>query len=593
MKIRSKIIGLVSIFTVGFASFWAVSQNTLNFSSVGGPVFEQLIEGEHLVADILPPPLFIIEARVTAIELSIETDVVKRQLLIEKSQQLAKDFEDRKNHWNNSLPGGDVKSLLVDGSSKTAAEFFNVMNAEFLPLVRDGKLTEALKIRTDKLEPLYTSHRIAIDRLVEKVNAWTEDVKDQSVASVKSRQTTMTWIGCGLVAAVLGLSWLLGRQINASVESIVSGVRQIAQGSGDLTLRVKAKCNDELGAVADGLNRFVDAMHDTIFELIEQTKGVASGSMEIATANDKVASVVSQQRAATQEVSRAVSELAESIHHVARQSTEASDNASESGRVAMTGSEVVDKTVASVRSIAGVVSDSAQSMSQLEDSGNKIAKAIEVINDIAEQTNLLALNAAIEAARAGEHGRGFAVVADEVRKLADRTTRATEEISQTVRAISQDTRSAAERMKDCLLQVNAGVDMAEQAGQALVNITRGAENTVGAIRTIAAAAEQQAAATTQISASVATISSGASETESAASQCVGTSSDLRERAATLQGLIGAFRLQNDRRSKGRVERLRPEGTPEWAAGTSATKRETVSAPNPRANAGGSKNRKAA
>jgi len=446
------------------------------------------------------------------------------------------------------------------------------MNAEFLPLVRDGKLDEANKIRENKLEPLYASHRASIDKLVEKVNTWTDEVKSQSVARIAARQAMMTWIGGGLIAAVLGLSWLLGRQINASVESIVAGVLQIAEGSGDLTLRVKAKFNDELAAVADGLNRFVDAMHDIIFELIDQTKGVARGSTEIATANDKVASVVSQQRAATQEVSRAVSELAESIHHVARQSTEASDNASESGRVALSGSEVVDKTVASVRSIAGVVSDSAQSMSQLEDSGNKIAKAIEVINDIAEQTNLLALNAAIEAARAGEHGRGFAVVADEVRKLADRTTRATEEISQTVTAISQDTRSAAQRMKECLTQVNAGVEMAEQAGQALINITRGAETTVGAIRTIAAAAEQQAAATTQISASVATIASGASETEAAATQCVDTSTDLRERANTLQGLIGAFRLANDRRSKGRVERLRPDGAPEWSKTNKSAKR---------------------
>jgi methyl-accepting chemotaxis protein len=403
----------------------------------------------------------------------------------------------------------------------------------------------------------------------------------------------MTWIGGGLIASVLGLSWLLGRQINQSIESIVHGVRKIAEGSGDLTIRVKARCDDELVAVAEGMNRFVDAMHDTIFELIEQTKAVASGSMEIASANDKVATVVSQQRAATQEVSRAVSELAESIHHVAKQSTEASDNASESGRVALSGSEVVDKTVASVRSIAGVVSDSAQSMSQLEDSGNKIAKAIEVINDIAEQTNLLALNAAIEAARAGEHGRGFAVVADEVRKLADRTTRATEEISQTVSAISQDTRTAAERMKDCLLQVNAGVEMAEQAGQALINITRGAETTVGAIRTIAAAAEQQAAATTQISASVGTIASGATETESAASQCVGTSNDLRERATTLQGLIGAFRLQNDRRTKGRVERLRPEGTPEWAKANSNSKGAGAAPKASKASNEGSGRRKAA
>ncbi|MDX2116595.1 MAG: methyl-accepting chemotaxis protein [Planctomycetota bacterium] len=574
MKIRTKIVGLVGLFVVGFGGFWALSQGTLNFAGVGGPVYHDIVDGKDLVADILPPPAFIIEARVNAIELGAETDPTKRQKLVEKAQQLSKDFSDRLAFWKENLDNEELKSMLVESAGKPAAEFFKVRDAEYIPLVRDGKLEEAAKVRTNKLEPLFASHRDAVDVLVTKVNAWTAQVQSEAITKANGAKATMMWIGAGLIAGIVALSWLLGRQIDASVRAISDGIRKIAEGEGDLTIRVETKFKDELTEVATGVNRFVEAMHDIIYDMIGHAKGVASGAMEIAQANDKVAAVVSQQRAATQEVSKAVGELAESIHHVAKQSTDASDAATESGEVAGTGSEVVGKTVTAVRSIAGVVSDSAQSMGQLEQSGNKIAAAIEVINDIAEQTNLLALNAAIEAARAGEHGRGFAVVADEVRKLADRTTRATEEISQTIEAISNDTRTAADRMKSCLEQVNAGVEMAEQAGSALQNITRSSDVTVQSIRTIAAAAEEQAAATTQISASVGTIAEGASETEASASQCAAASTDLRERAANLQGLIGAFRLHNDRRSKGRVERLKPEGTPDWAkanAAVSATK----------------------
>jgi len=575
MKIRTKLIGLVVTFTAGFALFWSLTQSTISQIEVGGPIYARLLANKDMDADIMAPPLYAMGGYLNVLELLAEKDPSTRTSLLQTAEAEEKAFIERHDYWAKHLPAGEIRTQLASDVRKPGDEFFRIRDAEFIPLIRDGKLDQAQKVFESKLAPTFQAHRHAVDAFCKKVDEESDAIEHLSQTDTDHREATLKWIGLGVIAVVIGLSLTIAHQINRSVSSVVESIRKISEGEGDLTIRVVARFKDELEDVATGINRFVEAMHDIVFDMIEHAKGVASGSMDIATANDKVASVVSQQRAATQEVSRAVSELAESIHHVAKQSTGASDNASESGRVALAGSEVVDKTVSSVRSIAGVVGDSAQSMTQLEQSGNKIAKAIDVINDIAEQTNLLALNAAIEAARAGEHGRGFAVVADEVRKLADRTTRATEEISQTITAISQDTRNAAQRMNDCLVQVNAGVEMAEQAGQALIEITRSAETTVGAIRTIAAAAEEQAAATTQISASVGTIADGATETEASAAQCVASSNDLRSRAANLQGLIGAFRLQNDRRAKGRVKRLRADGSPEQADADGAKNRQTA------------------
>lgn len=559
MKIRDKLLGLSAVFIVGFGSFWYVSQRTQAFTAVGGPEYSQIALGKDLIADVLPPPAYLLVAQLNVIEMQEEEHPDVLAQLVTQAARLREDFTARQKYWNEKLPEGEIKKLLTVDSATPALKYFQVRDEEFIPLIKQGNHAEALKIHEGKLDPLFEEHKAAVDKLVAAANSWTtanEKRIEEEVAS--ARHTMMIIAGC-VIAFVSALSLGLGHQINKSIKAIVDSIRELSEGRGDLTITIKTATNDELQSVAEGVNRFISAMHDIIFDMIGHAKGVASGSAQIAEASEEVARVAAAQREGTQEVSRSVNELAQSIHDVARQTTGASDNATQSGAVATSGREIVMKTVESVRAISGVVSESASSMRMLEESGAKIGTAIEVINDIADQTNLLALNAAIEAARAGEHGRGFAVVADEVRKLADRTTAATQEITETIGAIGRDTRQAGERMEACLQQVHKGVEMAEKAGEALSEITRSADSTVGSIRTIAAAAEEQAATTTQISGSVESIAGGAGQTESLATKSAEASDELRGRSAQLQELIGAFRLQNDRRNAGRVARLSPPG----------------------------------
>ena len=557
MKIRGKMVGLVTVMVAGFGAFWGVSHQTLKYVGVGGDAYATIIRGKDLLADILPPPVYIIESQLNVIELVSEKDPQRQARLLAQAAELREQFQARRAVWEVALPEGEMKTQLLQTAANAAQQFYDVRDREFVPALRAGDFATAEKVHSIKLDPLYFQHREAIDKVVKSAGDWTAAVETQTLTLAQGRERLLTIIGGGLIAVVFGLSTFLGRQITRSVTMVSEGIGQLAQGRGDLTMEIKTPYKDELADIAAAVNRFVSAMHDIVLEMVGHAKGVAAGSEQIASANDNVAKIVARQRASTDEVSHAVSELAETIQHVAQQSTQASDNAGRSGTVATEGNEVVLKTVDAVRAIAGVVSGSAESMRQLEQSGVKIAKAIEVINGIAEQTNLLALNAAIEAARAGEHGRGFAVVADEVRKLADHTTRATEEISQTVRSITADTKNATIAMQTCLDQVNAGVQMAEQAGTALSGITQSASSTVESVRTIAVAAEEQAATTRHMTETVATIAAGAAETEASAAECAGASLQLREQAQQLQSLIGAFRLENDRRTKGRVSQLTP------------------------------------
>jgi methyl-accepting chemotaxis protein len=202
----------------------------------------------------------------------------------------------------------------------------------------------------------------------------------------------------------------------------------------------------------------------------------------------------------------------------------------------------VQQTLEGMQAIAAVVNESATAITELGKRSDQIGEIIGVINDIADQTNLLALNAAIEAARAGEHGRGFAVVADEVRKLAERTTQATKEVADSIKAIQSETTGAVRKMNAGTEKVQAGVKLAEQAGSVLAGIVEGSGKVASMIQTIAAASEEQSAAAEQISKNVDQINAVTTQAAQGASQAAAAATQLSAKSEQLQRLVGQFKF---------------------------------------------------
>src|SRR5690625_4787514 len=209
----------------------------------------------------------------------------------------------------------------------------------------------------------------------------------------------------------------------------------------------------------------------------------------------------------------------------------------EFGDVAREGGAVVEQTVSKIRQIAEVVRMSTETVTRLGDSSEQIGAIVSVINDIADQTNLLALNAAIEAARAGEQGRGFAVVADEVRKLAERTSDATKEIATMIKTIQTETQAAVRAMDQGNTEVAAGIELADRAGESLQRVVEGSRNTVDMITMIAAASEEQSATSEQISRSVEMISSVSGQSAEGVTQIARTADDLSRLTVELGSLV--------------------------------------------------------
>ena len=317
---------------------------------------------------------------------------------------------------------------------------------------------------------------------------------------------------------------------------------------------------DELGQAGAALNRMKNNLRTIIQSIAGTAEHLASASEEISsTASQQAQGAETQKDQATQ-VATAMQEMSSTVMQVSDNSNKAADASRRAAETARHGGAIVDKTLAKMRTIAESVSGTAKKMEELGKSSDQIGRIIGVIDDIADQTNLLALNAAIEAARAGEQGRGFAVVADEVRKLAERTTSATKEIAQMIKNIQNETRVAVTAMEEGTKQVEQGVTSTAQAGDALKEIIQMAEEVGEMITHIATAATEQSAASEEVTQNMEQIAKLVKESAMGAQQSAKACQDLSGLAFDLQKMVGNFKLDHSDSRDGSKQPCDPAST---------------------------------
>ena len=361
-------------------------------------------------------------------------------------------------------------------------------------------------------------------------------------AGIINDSTTQV-ISIGVLALILGLAAfsLLAKKISAPICDAAKAMRDIAQGDGDLTCKLKVEGNNEVALMAKGFNLFVDKMRATIIKVTDSTAQLAASAEEVSCITEQAAEGVRRQQSETEQVATAMNEMTATVQEVARHATDAADAARTADDQAHQGSQVVDDTINSIKNLANDVISTADVIGNLRVNSENIGSVLDVIKGIAEQTNLLALNAAIEAARAGEQGRGFAVVADEVRTLASRTQESTTEIEGMIEQLQAGTRQAGSAMDKSRIQAESSVEQAAKAGDSLAAITSAVSAITDMNTQIATAAEEQNAVAEEINRNIVNISQVVATTAEGAAQTSISSGELANLAGDLQGLVNQFK----------------------------------------------------
>lgn len=406
---------------------------------------------------------------------------------------------------------------------------------------RSGRST-AIEISFGTAAEAFKVMRGTLDSLSETVLKLADSAalsNEKIVSNANTHITIITTLGlmlCVLFALVLPVV------IVAPIKRLLNHLEDVAEGEGDLTVRLEVTSRDEMGRVADAFNRFVIKIHKLISSSVKSTQQLAGSTQQLnsVAANSKEAMV--EQMSEIEQVASAINQMTATVHEVAQHASSAAAAAQDADNQAHSGKEVVVETIQSINKLAEAVQHSADVINLLKDESNNIGTVLNVIKSVAEQTNLLALNAAIEAARAGEQGRGFAVVADEVRELACRSQTSTQEIEQMILALQDRANDAVKVMEEGREQASRSVSQASSADHALDQITHAVSTISDMNMHIASAAEEQSAVTEEINRNTINIQTLANKTAEDSSHTATAADSLAGLADQLRGELSQFRI---------------------------------------------------
>jgi methyl-accepting chemotaxis protein len=441
---------------------------------------------------------------------------------------------------------------------KASTVAYEIAENKTLELMKDGQQQEAQSYSGREPLKAFTAATDVINSILKLNN---DEGVAFGIAAQKTYASSKFWIlvllcvtlALGCVSAII-----ITRRITHPLHSAAKVLEQVANG--DLTHRLQIETNDEIGDLGHSLNRTIESLGGLLTTVSENATQLAAASEEISASANHSSESAQRQSDQTAQVATAMHEMSSTVVEVSNNSSQAANAAREASDTARNGGKVVSETLDSMRSIATSTTAVAVKITELGKSSERIGAIAAVIDEIADQTNLLALNAAIEAARAGEQGRGFAVVADEVRKLAERTASATKEIAGMIENIQKEAREAVSAMQDGTREVELGVTKTEGSGKALDQIIEMASRVGDMVAQIATAATEQSATAEQININIVSIAETTSQSSMNASETAKACTDLSNLAFNLQTLVGNFKF-SERRAPVRgqqPDRFRPQ-----------------------------------
>lgn len=451
--------------------------------------------------------------------------------------------------WENATKGWKMYEQLPQGEEEKVLwkefteswEKWKKGHEQVMALLKEGKYDEAKALSFGAPAKSFNATQALLVKILELNAKYAAEEHEKSkslVRTVDNLIIAMTVIGI-IISICFGV--FIARAIKRPLDSGVEVATRMA--AGDLSVEVVAHSRDETGKLMDAMGKMVQSLREMISQTVAISAGIASASQQLQATSEQIATGAEEVAAQAGTVATASEEMAATSNDIARNCTMAADASQQSADAANSGAKVVQETITGMTVIAERVRLTSTTVEALGVRSEQIGEIVGTIEDIADQTNLLALNAAIEAARAGEQGRGFAVVADEVRALAERTTKATREIGEMIKSIQSETREAVKAMEQGVHEVEKGAVSSQKSGQALEEILQRINEVSMQVNQIATAAEEQNATTSEVTSNVHQITEVVHQTARGAEDTAGAAGLLAKQANELQSLVSRFRLK--------------------------------------------------
>jgi len=543
LGIKQRFLLLGGIFTVGIVALLLIADAILDRVMINGKLYDEVVQKRDIVADILPAPHYMGEAFLLCHRILDASLPATRNELIEALDGAEQAFESRRAHWQGALPDGDLKADLQRVATP-AQEFLGIVKAKFLPAVRGSGATagEAKRILADELTPVFERHKTAVENALLRAHdqiATSESLASSEVAAGRTSAVIVVFV---VVVLILIGGILLLRPHSRRLFLLNERMHELAESDGDLSARLEVESGDEAGQLAASFNQFVEKIAGLVHAVRKSSVQLTSTSTEMAATSREQEATVNAFGSSTNQIAASVQQISATGAELMKTIDEVQEIAHHSASLADTGRERLETMETTMAQLTASSTSISGKLSVINAKAGDITSVVTTITKVADQTNLLSVNAAIEAEKAGEYGRGFLVVAQEIRRLADQTAAATLDIEQTVQEMQTSVSAGVMEMDKFADHVRRSVRVVGEVGTQLASIIEEVERLTQRFDSVGEGMKSQASGADQINAAMRSLSDTVQQAVSSLREVTSVAEDLRSAANTLNAEIGKFRL---------------------------------------------------